>query len=195
MRALYITGWSFVAVAGAALYGSGRPGPLPTVVVQSTPPSVPPAASWFESIRAHCNPVEVEVAIANAPPPADWENQAYAAACYALAGKIERAAERIDALSADARPSAADIVFNVGHPVADAGDDDAAGPIMQLVLRYTPQNYMALYHAGIAQAHVGAQDLARTNLLRFLELYHENDGWTQSARTTLAELGVERPGR
>lgn len=195
MRALYIAGWSFVAVAGTALYRSGRQ-PQPIVQLEPGPaPAVRPAGSWFASMRAHCNPVEVEVAIANSPPPGDWENQAYAAACYALAGKIERAAERIDALGADDRGRAADVVFNVGHPVADAGDDDAAGPIMQLVIRYTPQNYMALYHAGIAQAHIGASDLARTNLLRFLELYREDDGWTRSARATLADLGVESPGR
>jgi tetratricopeptide (TPR) repeat protein len=199
VRALYIAGWSYVAIAGALLYRSAQPAPEPAPVgfePRGGEPS-PPAAtgSWFETVRAHCNPVEVEVTIASSPPPSDWESQAYAAACYALAGKIERAAERIDALRASERAGAANIVFNVGHPVADAGDDDAAGPIMQLVIRYTPDNYMALYHAGIAQARVGELDLARANLLRFLELYRASDGWTQSARSTLAELGVEDPGR
>lgn len=41
---------------------------------------------------------------------------------------------------------AAGIVFRIGHPVADAGDDESAGPIMNLVVKYQPWNYMALYH-------------------------------------------------
>lgn len=192
MRTLYIAGWSYVALGAALLYraavqGPAFPVPEAPVEVQTT--------AWFESVRAHCNAVEVEVTIASNPPPADWESQAYAAACYALAGKIDRAAERIDALDADQRPSAANVVFNVGHPVADAGDDDAAGPIMELVVHYWPENYMALYHAGIAQAHTGDGELARANLIRFLELYEANDGWTESARATLTELGEAGSGR
>jgi hypothetical protein len=186
MRTLYVAGWSYVAITAAILYRSGQP------VIEPAPHQTPlqvANGSWFDGVRARCNPVEVEVTIASNPPPSDWENQAYAAACYALAGKIERAAERIDALDADRRGAAANVVFNVGHPVADAGDDDAAGPIMQLVIGYTPDNYMALYHAGIAQAHLGENDLARANLLRFLELYTANDYWTESARTELSALG------
>jgi tetratricopeptide (TPR) repeat protein len=195
MRALYIAGWSYVALVAAVLYPSAQPieGTHPAQPVR---PALPPVTgSWFEAVRAHCNPVEVEVTIASNPPASDSESQAYAAACYALAGKIDRAAARIDALSADERAGAANIVFDVGHPVADAGDDDAAGPIMQLVIRYTPDNYMALYHAGIAQAHLGEGELARTNLSRFLELYASDDGWTQSARSALSELGVGGAGR
>jgi hypothetical protein len=188
MRALHIAGWSYVAIAAAILYRTSEP-------ATHQPPVPEVTGSWFESVRARCNPVEVEVTISSYPPPADWESQAYAAACYALAGKIERAAERIDALDADRRGAAANIVFNVGHPVADAGDDDAAGPIMQLVIRYTPDNYMALYHAGIAQAHLGDNALARANLLRFLELYTASDYWTESARSALTELGAEDADR
>src|SRR5687768_6389537 len=123
MRALYIVGWSYVAIAAAILYRSGQPTPEPA---PHQPLVAVTTGSWFDGVRARCNPVEVEVTISSNPPPSDWESQAYAAACYALAGKIERAAERIDALDADRRGAAADIVFNVGHPVADAGDDDAA---------------------------------------------------------------------
>ena len=69
------------------------------------------------------------------------------------------------------RSSAAGIVFNVGHPVADAGDDQSAGPIMRLVVEYQPENYMALYHAGMSEYILGHTDLARTQLERFLEIY------------------------
>jgi tetratricopeptide (TPR) repeat protein len=198
MRLLYLLGWGYVAIAGALLYRSTRPVPLPAVEVQ---PALPPAVvepggqasagepSWYERVRPHCNPVEVDVTLAQQPPASDANSQALAAACLALAGKIERAALLIDALPEEQRAYAANVVFNEGHPVADMGDDEAAGPIMELVLRYAPTNYMALYHAGIAQYRTQQHERARVNLKRFLELYHENDGWTASARETLRALG------
>ncbi|MGH8435640.1 MAG: hypothetical protein ACRERX_14450 [Pseudomonas sp.] len=201
MRVLYIIGWGYIAIASALIYRAAHPPrlaepgqlemPDPQVAPLGTAPMppAPVAESWFERVRAHCNPVEVEVTLSSNPAPADWQNQSYAAACYALAGKIQRAIERIEALSAEQQQSAANIVFNVVHPVADAGDDEAAGPMMELVLRYTPDNYMALYHAGIAQYRTGEPDLARKNLKRFLELYNQNDGWTSSAQETLRALG------
>ena len=49
------------------------------------------------------------------------------------------------------RAGAANVLFEVAHPVADAGDDRASGPMMELVLEYWPNNYMALYHAGMSE--------------------------------------------
>ena len=62
---------------------------------------------------------------------------------------------------------------------------------MELVLRYWPNHYMALYHAGIAQFRTGKSDLARKNLQQFLKEYSQDDGWTGSARAALKDLGVE----
>jgi hypothetical protein len=42
---------------------------------------------------------------------------------------------------------------------------------------YQPQNYMALYHAGMSEYILGQMDLAKTHLTRFLDLYHSEDGW------------------
>ena len=75
----------------------------------------------------------------------------YGAACYALAGRIDHARSLITALPAGERGQASAIVFDIGHPVADAGDDRSAGPIMELVLEFWPENYMALYHAGMSE--------------------------------------------
>jgi tetratricopeptide (TPR) repeat protein len=146
------------------------------------------AARWYARVRAQCNPVEVEVSLTTDPPPAGWEAQAYAAACYALAGKMDRAAARIDALQEAQRWRAAGIVFEAGHPVADAGDDEAAGPIMELVVQYWPNHYMALYHAGMAEYRLGELRQARQNLEMFLREYKNEDGWRSSAVHTLAEL-------
>lgn len=94
----------------------------------------------------------------------------------------------IDRLPPDDRHRAAGIVFEVAHPVADAGDDRSAGPIMAMVVDYWPNHYMALYHAGIAEYGLGQQTLARKHLQSFLEYYHQDDGWTRNARQVLARL-------
>jgi len=143
---------------------------------------------WFAANKQYCNAVEAELAQRNRPAPATPDGQGYSAACYALGGKIDLARATIDRLPSDARPAAANIVFNVAHPVADAGDDRSAGPIMELVVGYVPDHYMALYHAGMSEYALGQPDLAREHLESFLIYYHENDGWTQNARDVLARL-------
>jgi thioredoxin-like negative regulator of GroEL len=110
------------------------------------------------------------------------------AACYALAGKIDAARALISELPAGDRGRAAGIVFQVGHPVADAGDDESAGPMMELVLEFWPQNYMARYHAGMSAYILGQPGRAAAHLARFLEDYHQNDGWTRNAQTVLSRL-------
>jgi hypothetical protein len=145
---------------------------------------------WFQAMKPYCNPVEVETRVRFEPPPEGLDGSAYGAGCFALAGKLARARELIMALDGRARLAAANIVFELAHPVADAGDDRAAGPIMELVVEFSPDNYMALYHAGASEYALGQPDAARRNLARFLELYREDDGWTANARKMLAELGA-----
>jgi thioredoxin-like negative regulator of GroEL len=132
--------------------------------------------------------VEVEVALRQRPAPGGVEGTAYAAACLALAGKVDRARVLIDGLPATDRARAAGVVFEVAHPVADAGDDRAAGPIMEMVVQYWPNHYMALYHAGMSEYALGQAEPARRNLTEFLKLYHEDDGWRRSAVEALGHL-------
>ena len=176
-RPLYLLGFGYLAICGAVVLRH-RAGPL------RGPEHSPVAASfggsageWFSSIKPYCNSVEVELAQRQHPAPATLGGQGYGAACYALGGKIDLA-----------RAQAAAIVFGVGHPVADAGDDRSAGPIMELVLDYIPNHYMALYHAGMSEYALAQPALARKHLKAFLSYYHENDGWTQNARDVLARL-------
>ena len=187
-RTLAAAGWGFVALCGLLLTVSPA---------QRTggEPSAPAAAfrgaagEWFARIKPFCNAVEVEVQQQHLPPPSGRDGAGYAAACFALAGKIDRAREAIEALPAGDRGAAAGIVFAVGHPVADAGDDASAGPIMRLVVEYQPENYMALYHAGISEYMLGHLDYARTHLTRFLQLYRSEDGWRSNARDVLGRIG------
>lgn len=194
MRPLYLAGWGYVAIAAMLVYRAQQPVLYEPVTVFSEPVSTEVAASgspaqrWFFTVKPQCNALEVELTMTRSPAPAGWEGSGFAAACYALAGKITRAKALIDALPHSEQVRAAGIVFDVGHPVADAGDDESAGPIMELVLQYWPDHYMALYHAGIAEYRLGQRDLAIENLEAFLRHYHQNDGWTGSAEAVLKEL-------
>lgn len=146
------------------------------------------AGSWFQGMKPYCNAVEAETRQQWYPPPSTMEGSAYSAACFALAGKIDRARELILGVDADDRWRAAGIVFGVGHPVADAGDDLSAGPIMELVVEFWPNHYMALYHAGISRYQLGEHDAAREHLNEFLEYYDQDDGWTSNALYVLDQI-------
>ncbi len=146
------------------------------------------AAQWFQQIKPFCNSVEVEIAYRGNPAPASTDGQGFAAACFALGGKIDSARAMIDRLESGERWRAAGIVFDVAHPIADAGDDRSAGPIMTMVVDYWPTHYMALYHAGMADYGLGRRATAQHLLERFLVEYHENDGWRSNAIRVLEEL-------
>ncbi len=185
-RTVYVAGWGYVALCGLLLARS--PAARPPSPHPGAAPFRGEAAAWFAEMKPFCNAVEVETRQQYRPAPEGVKGAGYSAACFALGGKIERARETIDRLPAGDRPAAAGIVFAVGHPVADAGDDASAGPIMRLVVEYQPENYMALYHAGMSEYILGHADIARHHLQRFLEIYHQNDGWRANARTVLARL-------
>ena len=193
MRPLYLIGWGYIAIATLLVSRAEYAAANATGVVFVQPsvmPAGPPGLVWFLNVKSRCNALEVELTMTRTPAPDGWEGTGYAAACFALAGKTARAQVLIDALAQAEQSRAAGIVFDIGHPVADAGDDESAGPIMELVLRYWPDHYMALYHAGIAQHRTGHRELARKNLEAFLRIYKANDGWTGSAEAVLKELRV-----
>ena len=77
--------------------------------------------------------------------------------------------------------------------MADAGDDIAAAPIMNLVLESWPNHFQALYHAGISDSALGHRDRARRHLTAFLDLYKQDDGFTRNARAALAKMQQSGP--
>ena len=205
MRRLYrLIGWGYVALcvglilaARGAVSVAAAPNEsgaaVPTIAATSD------AAQWFRRVKPYCNSVEVATLQQSSPAPATTQGAGYTAACLALAGKIDDARRVIDGVPPASRAQAVGIVFEVGHPVADAGDDRSAGPIMELVVDYWPEHYMALYHAGMAEYMLGQRDLAKHNLTEFLRFYHEKDGWTSNANEVLGRLNnpkiVEDPRR
>jgi len=195
MRALYALGLLYIALCGGLIWlGRAQPAPAPSPPVAPVRPTpahpVSPSSGpeWFQRMKPFCNPVEVETRVRFEPPPAGYEGVAYGAGCFALAGKIAQARELLMTLEATERPRAADLVFELAHPVADAGDDTSAGPIMGMVVEFSPDNYMALYHAGASEFALGQPELSRKHLARFLELYKQPDGWRSNAESMLARL-------
>jgi hypothetical protein len=197
LRLLFVLGMAYVTLCLIAV--GVRPAavaPAPPVVVRHAPPSPPPPRSltsgqaWFQAMKPYCNALEVETRQRAMPAPRTDEGAAYSAACFAVGGKIEHAHAVIDSMPPASRVYAASIVFNVGHPVADAGDNASAGPIMRLVLDYQPENYMALYHAGMAEWTLGQPTLAKQHLTKFLGLYSQPDYFHSSAIDALRAMGA-----
>lgn len=196
-RALYFAGLGYLAICGMLVLRHRFP-PKPDYSFIPTDPAATrygfsaAGYGWWVRSKPHCNAVEVELMHRRSPPPQTFDGRGYSAACYALAGKLDSARAIIDRLPQGDRFKAAGIVFDIAHPIADAGDDRSAGPIMELVISYWHNHYMALYHAGMAEYALGDRERARTNLTAFLSYYHQADGWTRNAQLTLQRLGVER---
>jgi hypothetical protein len=197
LRVYFLVGMAYVGLclAAIALHAPAAPAPIPVRPhVMAVAPHAAEATSgtaWFQNVRPHCNALEVETQQRRTPAPRDNEGAAYSAACYALGGKIAHAHAVLDSMPEQSRAWAAGIVFNVGHPVADAGDNESAGPIMRLVLDYQPDNYMALYHAGMAEWTLGDHERARTHLIAFRRLYSAKDFFGTSADSALRTMGEE----
>ncbi len=188
MRPLYVMGLLYLAVSVAALVRGPAPlyddgGGYDLADFTSD------GGAWFRKAKPYCNALEVETVHRRIPPPTTLQGTGFSAACWALAGRIAEARARIAPLRGDDQWKAAGIVFEIGHPVADMGDDRSAGPIMELVVEFWPNHYQALYHAGAARFGLGQYTLAERHLREFLQYYNAGeDGWTRSARAMLATI-------
>ncbi len=178
LAGLFLARNAMMAVAPAAAGTTGS----------ALPAGGSPAQRWFRVAKPFCNPVEVAQLMARRQAAPGWDGAGYAAGCWALAGKIDQARSTLQGVPEPDRWRAAGIVFDLAHGVADAGDDLAAGPIMNLVLESWPNHFMALYHAGMSDYTLGHGKRARTHLAQFLELYKTEDGFRHNAQAALAKL-------
>ena len=195
-RTLQVVSWSYaVACLVVWVLVARRPAPVEVPHVPLLPAPVPPldAATWFTVTKPFCNSVEVDFQLRQNPAPPGVPGLGYSAACYALAGLLGRADSVITSVQGQERLQVVAIVFDVAHPVADAGDDRAAGPIMELVVQHWPNHYMALYHAGMSAYTLEQHDRARIHLRAFLKFYSADDGWRRNAIEKLKRLGVDAP--
>ena len=197
---LAVAAFALSGVIGVKIMGSGTdvrvdPGldPAPVTIEPTVVRTAQGGGAWFQSFRMYCNPVDVDTRLRWQPAPGTPEGDMYKAACYALAGRIDQARDVIDGLPQDVQFRAAGVVFDAGHPAADGGDEIAAGPLMELVVEYWPNHYMALYHAGAAAYERGDYGAAPHYLERFLSEYAQEDGWRSNAIEMLERM--ERGGR
>src|SRR5438094_283039 len=137
-----------VAMTALSFVRGSAPAAASAPVVRTASPHATGAPSsprqWFAMAKPFCNPVEVAQLMARRPGPSGWEGTGYVAGCSALAGGIGEPRSALARVPEQERWRAAGIVFDLGHPVADAGDDIAAAPIMNLVLESWPAHFQAL---------------------------------------------------
>ena len=158
------------------------------LLVQRAQSGERPAARAGMDYSAGCTALTVATTIKD---PALTEQQRVI--CLAVAGRIDDARRRLLAMPERARAQAVGSVFSVAHPIADAGDDRSAGPIMELVVEFSPENYMAVFHAGMAEFALGDDAHAKVQLERFLTMYGNQDIWRERAQTALAAVANRVP--
>ena len=179
-----------VVLGGVLVFDATREDPEE---VLSTPAATG-AKGWFQQVKSGCNQLEVRSLMARSPPPPGADGAGYGAGCLALAGRYPEARKLIETLATPYdRSVAAWRVFDIAHPVADQGEDAAAGPMMELVLEYWPDNFQALYHAGIAEYASGDTVRAQARLEDFLKRYHEKNNFTATAQLVLDRIAKGLP--
>jgi tetratricopeptide (TPR) repeat protein len=188
MKLLYWIGIFYIVICVLFTARQVFPFPFSKTAPSSTSVIIAGGSEWFKTIRPYCNPVEVEAYLVKIPPPDNAEGAGYAAACLALANKIDRARVVILDLPENERYQASQILFSIGHPIADAGDNQSSAPIMRLVLEFDPNNIEALYHAGTSEYALGDFPKAKKHLSRFSELYKKKDMMSNTAYDILNHL-------
>jgi hypothetical protein len=186
MRKLYWLGCAYIAICVALFVYQQvqhQSQSLPSSGFRTTSGS-----QWFVLTRPYCNALEVETRLAQHPPPPNNEGVAYAASCFALAGKTDRARTLIRQLPVADQLQAAKIVLQFAHPIADAGDSKAAAPLMRLVLDFVPNESTALYHAGMAEYSNGEYKLAKQHLTKFLSIHGSYDESHKNAYEMVSRL-------
>jgi hypothetical protein len=169
--------------------------PPPVTDVRPTdapaPSSELPAATpseWFTAIRAKCTPANVQLAVDLQRPPQGTLATGYEAACFAIAADLAKARALILGLPEGDRLEAASVVFNVAQRMVERGQAMPAGPLMELVLEFWPNHYVALFEAGVTRYSEGDYTHARIFLRRFLDVYVQQDQRTQRALRMIDEM-------
>jgi thioredoxin-like negative regulator of GroEL len=165
----------------ADLHGGVAPANAPTG-------PLPEAARWFTANQRGCNAAEIEKRLELTPPPSGSVGLVFKAACYAIAGKSERAREIIDAIPPSDRASSILELERVIHPTADGGIDEITLPLCELVLDRVPDEPFALLQAGLAQHLAGNETAAGRHLSRFLSVHPTQDVARERALRALKEI-------
>ena len=147
-------------------------------------------AAWFVEVHGRCSALELRQLLADTPPPKTRDGTAFAIACAAAAGDLDLAHQKLMAVSSDQRAYAAGAMFELAHEMADRRNNDPnVAKIMRLVIEVWPNNYQALYAAGVVEFQQAADPKqTRQHLLDFLVTYDREDGFSATARAILDQL-------
>jgi hypothetical protein len=193
--------WALVitAAAGAAFFiqrslrtsTSPSDSPQPDPVAPRPPGKRPPGPvkapgpKWFAKVRPRCTALELRTVLADTPAPHTLEGASYEIACAALAGDIALVRHMLDEQPAGSRAFAIGPTFQIAHDIADrVNNDPAVADIMRIVIDVWPDNYQALYAAGLVEFQTG-DARAASHLRKFIEL-HPGDAFSQTAQDVLA---------
>jgi hypothetical protein len=178
------TRWHLIAIALATTLAASMIALVIRPVVRERTPQVVATPE----LVARCNPLQVDVHLrATDPPPAER------ATCLAIAGRIAQARAILDAMSPDERNATVHAIFAIAHPIADAGDDRSAGPIMRMIVDYHPENFMAMFHAGMAAYALGEDAHALRYLQQFLAMYQSPDVWRRRGEAAIRGIQDRLP--
>jgi len=164
------------------------PAPAPLVGEMAENLAHTPGAQWFALARSRCTSLELRAVLADTPPPRSPDGVAFATACAALAGDLGLAHEQLYSLAAGDRAYGAGAMFELAHEMADRRNNDpTVAEIMRMVIDVWPENYQALYAAGLVEFQQG-DARAAAHLREFVRLHPGNDAFSQTAKRVLAVL-------
>lgn len=140
---------------------------------------------WLATIKPSCNREDVMLATDLHPAPTTGDGPALEAACFAIAGDIAKARALVLAMEPGQRSEAAGVILDIALDSRDADTDPSVGPVMDLVLEFWPNHYLALYYAGRSRYLSGDVDGAASYLERFILGYPRDDALVREAHRML----------
>ena len=143
-------------------------------------------ATWLDRNRAHCNGVEINSTVARDPAPTSVQGQSWLAACYAFAGNLSAVRRVVSDLPHEQRAAAANVALDVIDP--GVREDRDVALVAELLLEFTPDNKVAVFHAGMRAFESGRFEAADQLLRRFLVLHATDDGWARRTRETIVRI-------
>jgi hypothetical protein len=193
MRKQALPSLILVLIVGPHVHDVMKHDEKPVAVIARRPDPVlpkPPRTpeEWYQRIRPDCTPANVQLSIDLHRPPSGTDGTGYEAACFAVASDVPMARALILGLPEEDRLQAASVVFNVAKTMVEQGRETAAGPLMELVIEFWPNHYVALYEAGVTRYADGDYTHARIYLNRFLSVYVQKDQRADRARRMIQEM-------
>ena len=205
LKVHYVLGFTFLGAMAFVIGRFGRTAPAgPTRADRRPVPAPAPSSegpkkswtpgdpyAWFAQLKPYCNAVEVESKLKGVSSPVpEPEGIGLAAACWALAGRIDSARGRLLELrSSRDSVRAAVVLHNIAYPGMNARDFRSIGPMLELVLSLQPNNDLALYWAGLSEYDLGQRERARDHLRRYLLVNPTADERHAHALDVLRRLG------